>query len=370
MWKRIGRCILNILVWGLIVGYIVYSASLTRRHRQSQKIDRVEIIITDSAMHGNLITTPMVTQWIADSGVKILGQPQAELPIGDLEGRMLKNGFVDKAKIYPTYSGVLRVELTQRRPIMRLLMDGYNGYSTSDGYIFEAPNFASLYVPIVTGGYRPPFPPSYRGSVEAFLKAERKKMDERIVEIEREKYPLFEREQANIEDTLELRRMFIKPGWFESEEAFDKRVVALRAKKAELRKFYRYRAGVIAEQIEKISQRQKQVRDDEKKLVKRCEDFMNLINFVHMVENDKFWSSEIVQIIASQSQSGDLRVNFTVRSGDFEVTFGPVRDGDGGEGITQRLDKLMEFYQTGLKRVGWDKYRTINIEYKNQVVCK
>ncbi len=369
-WSNMGRLALYTLVWGLIVGCVIYSATLTRRHRQNQTVDRIEIIISDSAMYGNLITTPMVKRWIADSNIKTLGQQLSELAAGDLERSMLKNGFVDKAKIYPTYSGALRVEVTQRRPVLRLLMNGYNGYTTREGYIFEAPNYASLYVPIVTGAYRPPFPPSYRGSLEDFIKSECKLFEEQIMEIEREKYPLFEREQANIEDQRELRRMFIKQGWFESDEAFDQRVVALRAKKADLRRLYRYRTTTISEQIEKISQKQRRVEDEEKKLMKRCEDFMNLINFVHIVENDKFWSSEIVQIIASQSQSGDLRVNLAVRSGDFEVLFGPVKDGQEGDGVEERLDKLLEFYQNGLKRVGWDKYRTINVEYKNQVVCK
>ncbi len=370
MWAKIGRYILYTLAWGLIVGYIIYSATRVRKSRQAQIIDRVEIIITDSAMHGNLITTPMVSQWMNGSGVEVVGRPLLEIPICEIERYILRNGFVDKAKIYPTYSGALRVELSQRQAVMRLLMRGYNGYSTKDGYVFEAPNFASLYLPIITGSYRPPFPPSFRGSIDDFIESECKKMDAKIMEIEREKYPLYEQEQENLEDTRKLRRMTIKQGWFESDEKFEKEVFELRAKKAELRKQYRYRGRVIAEQIAKIASKQEQVRAEEKKLKKRCKDFMNLINFVHIVENDKFWASEVVQIIASESQSGELRVNFSVRSGSFEVIFGSLRDNENEETIEQRLEKLLRFYQNGLRRVGWSKYRSINVEYKGQVVCK
>ncbi|MFI3292138.1 MAG: hypothetical protein SNG27_01445 [Rikenellaceae bacterium] len=374
MWSKIARYTLYTFVWILIAGYVIYSANLSRAIRQSQTIERIDIVILDSAMHGNLITTPMVRGWISGSSIKIIGQPLKDLPLGEIESRILKNGFVDQARIYPTRSGALKVELTQRHAALRLLMDGYNGYTTREGYIFEAPSYASIYLPIVTGGYRPPFPPSYRGNIDDFVKAQKKIFEERRQEIEREKYPLYEQEMENMEDIRELRRMFIKKGWFESDEKFDKKVVELRAKKAKLRKLYQYRSRVIADKIAQISAKQSRLDLEEKKLQKRCVDFMNLINFVHIVENDKFWSSEVVQIVASESHSGSLRVDLVVRSGDFKVEFGSLKSASqlqkGEEGVEEKLEKLMAFYENGLRRVGWNRYQTINVEYKNQVVCK
>ncbi len=325
-------------------------------------------------MHGNLITTPMVRGWVTSGDIKIIGRPLREIPLGEIEGRILRNGFVDKAKIYPTRSGALTVELTQRHATLRLLMNGYNSYSTREGYIFEAPSYASIYIPIITGSYRPPFAPSFRGTIDDFMVAQSKLFEERKQEIEREKYPLYESEKQNLEDIRELRKMFIKKGWIESKEAFEKRVTELRAKKAKLRKLYQYRSRTITEKIAQITAKQKRVEEDEKKLQKRCVDFMNLINFVHIVENDKFWSSEVVQIIASESHSGELKLSFIVRSGDFKVEFGSIKSDSqllkGEEGVHDKLKKLMKFYEDGLRKVGWESYRTINVEYKNQVVCK
>ena len=56
------------------------------------------------------------------------------------------------------YSGTLRVSISQREPLLRLLTDGTNSYVTADGYVFAAPKASSLYVPVVTGDYRLPFP--------------------------------------------------------------------------------------------------------------------------------------------------------------------------------------------------------------------
>jgi len=38
--------------------------------------------------------------------------------------------------------------------------------------------------------------------------------------------------------------------------------------------------------------------------------------------------------------------------------------------IPAKFDKLIDFYFDGLNHIGWDKYRIINLKYKNQIVCK
>ncbi len=40
------------------------------------------------------------------------------------------------------------------------------------------------------------------------------------------------------------------------------------------------------------------------------------------------------------------------------------------EAIWAKLDRLRDFYDEALPRVGWDRYKEISIEFENQVVCK
>ena len=37
--------------------------------------------------------------------------------------------------------------------------------------------------------------------------------------------------------------------------------------------------------------------------------------------------------------------------------------------LNEKFSKLLKFYKNGLKKMGWHKYKTINLKYKNQVVC-
>ena len=45
------------------------------------------------------------------------------------------------------------------------MTDGENAYVTPTGFIFAAPRASSLYVPVVTGPYRPPFPVGHMGEI-------------------------------------------------------------------------------------------------------------------------------------------------------------------------------------------------------------
>lgn len=38
--------------------------------------------------------------------------------------------------------------------------------------------------------------------------------------------------------------------------------------------------------------------------------------------------------------------------------------------VETKFNKLQDFYTHGLSFIGWNKYKTINLKYKNQIVCK
>ena len=131
-----------------------------------------------------------------------------------------------------------------------------------------------------------------------------------------------------------------------------------------MRRKYRYEARIIQEGIDRIARQQEAERLKQKKLEKSYEDFMKLLTFVEFVEEDDFWRSEVVQIAARTTPSGALEVELVPRSGRHTILFGRI------EQVERKFDKLMRFYRSGLQNIGWDAYRTIDIRYKDQVVCK
>lgn len=351
------------LLWGGVAAYLLYAGGKVRRHCAEQPVTRIEVEVVDSTSQLRLVSEATVRGWLARSGIKTVGEKIGAVRLDALERLIARNGFVADARVTVSYSGVLHVAVWQRTPLMRLLIDGYNSYVTEEGYLFAVPRASSVYVPVITGTYRPPFPASYVGYAADYRREQMQQIDDKIAELEREKYPLYRRELKNDENIRSLRRMLIKKRRFESSESFGERVRELRKHKEQLRRKYRYEAQVIQSAIDKISEKQEAERRRQKILAKRYEDFSKLTTFVKWMENDDFWRSEIVQITARTTESGAIDLELTPRSGNYTILFGRLDDAE------QKLDKLLRFYRKGLGKAGWDRYRTINVKYAGQVVC-
>jgi cell division protein FtsQ len=77
------------------------------------------------------------------------------------------------------------------------------------------------------------------------------------------------------------------------------------------------------------------------------------------IDESEFWSAQIEQV----SVNKDLDFILIPKVGNHKIVFGGVNNVDG------KFNKLMIFYQKGLKRTGWNEYSEINLKYKDQVVC-
>jgi hypothetical protein len=369
--QRIGKIVIIVLLWAIVGGYIFYFHSRAHHHRTTTLVHSVEVNILDSLRDAMLVTSDAVMKWIERSGVPTLGVPIAEVDLAAIEHNIRQNGFIERASAYVTYTGELQVEVSQRQPLMRLMVDGYDCYITEQGHIFPAPRSASAYVPVVTGSYIPPVPADYMGSVKEYIDGMVASSQAYADTLQYEKVPLFEFSEKLSDSVRSVRRMQVeRKGWlggfkgpFEDYDEFDARVEAKREEKAQLRRALRYLERENNKRIDAVSRRQQAEVEKQKKLLKRYEDFLKLINFVKYIEEDSFWRAEIVQIVASTMSSGDLRIDLIPRTGNHRVRFGRV------ENVEAKLDKLLAFYQNGLSNIGWDSFRTISVEYHGQVVC-
>lgn len=75
--------------------------------------------------------------------------------------------------------------------------------------------------------------------------------------------------------------------------------------------------------------------------------------------SDKFFSSQITHVYVNSK--GEFE--FIPRVGKQRILFGDSRHYEG------KFKKLKVFYTEGLAKAGWGKYDTINVMFKNQIVC-
>ena len=360
---KIGKYLLLTLLWAVVVGYIAYSGYTVRSHRAELVVGSVEIEVSDSTANGHLVSSRMVREWILHSGISTIGTPVNEVNLAGVEQVIAKNGFVERVDTHISYDGVLHIEVRQRRPMLRLLLNGYDTYVTEAGFVFHSPAASALYVPVVTGSYKPPFPPTYEGDVRNYTDRQIDESHKRIEKIEQEKIPLRTAKDSLRAELKKVNRIFIKQGLLEDDEEFEARTNKLRAKKHHMRRKIWGAMRYNERQVNGVTARSDAEYRRQKKLEKRYEDFLKLINFVGRIEEDSFWSAEIVQIVAESTPGGALELELIPRSGNYTILFGSI------EKTEQKLEKLLRFYKEGLSNKGWDSYSTINIKYDGQVVC-
>ncbi len=86
----------------------------------------------------------------------------------------------------------------------------------------------------------------------------------------------------------------------------------------------------------------------------------DVYHFVDYLNNDSFWSAQIDQIYVDSRDQIDL----IPRVGSHKIHLGTFENYEG------KLRNLAAFYDKVLPEVGWNKYSSINLEFRDQIVCR
>lgn len=84
-----------------------------------------------------------------------------------------------------------------------------------------------------------------------------------------------------------------------------------------------------------------------------------LVPLAKFIHEDPFWNQQAEQIhVVSENN-----IEICPRTGSHLIVLGPA------SGFQDKLQRMRLFYENGLPRIGWNKYKTINLTFDNQVVC-
>ena len=84
---------------------------------------------------------------------------------------------------------------------------------------------------------------------------------------------------------------------------------------------------------------------------------------IHMlagiINKDSILKALIEQVYITSSG----KIQLVTKAGSHVIYMGDTTD------AAEKLNNLMCFYKHGLVKTGWNKYKKLNLEYKNQIVC-
>jgi cell division protein FtsQ len=84
-----------------------------------------------------------------------------------------------------------------------------------------------------------------------------------------------------------------------------------------------------------------------------------VFRMAQFINHDDFWKAMVDEIFINNKGEMEL---FT-KIGNQTIVFGDI------DNMGEKFDNLLVFYKQVLNKIGWSKYKTINLKYKNQVVC-
>jgi cell division protein FtsQ len=90
---------------------------------------------------------------------------------------------------------------------------------------------------------------------------------------------------------------------------------------------------------------------------KNCSDIKILTDFIN---KDEFWNACVEEVYVDSNSDYQIYTKL----GKQNVVIGKIDDE-----LAEKFRKLKILYAEGLPNVGWNKYKTINLKYKGQIVC-
>lgn len=129
--KRTGKIILITLVVMLAAGYLVGTAIWTGARQDTRTCTQLTIVIKDSHAR-QYVTAEELTNLLRKASCYPVGQPTNTLDVRAIEETIRSHSMVRQAECFVTPSGVVRVELTQRIPHLRVITNAESYFVDSD----------------------------------------------------------------------------------------------------------------------------------------------------------------------------------------------------------------------------------------------
>jgi cell division protein FtsQ len=251
--KRIWKHILIGTTWAICLGGLVVLMSFIEIKKAGVFCKEVKIYIPGNQY---FIDREEVDNILKTHKHQLVGRNMESINLHLLEQKLRANPFIESAKVYADMDGILRVEISQRQPVLRVM----NQFD-QDFYIDQ-------------NGLKIPMSSNFTARVIA----------------------------AN--------------GYIE--EVFGNKVDTLHTQ--------------LAKEILKTA------------------------NFIN---RDSLWSAQIAQIYVNQ----DHQLELVPRVGNNRILLGNA------DSLESKFANLLTFYKKAMPQVGWNRYKTLNIKYANQVVA-
>ena len=112
--------VISIVVATLLSGYILFASFYFSEERQDMSCQSLQVVVKDS-LEKHFISESDLVALLKKAQLDPRKQPMKSINTELIEKELLKNEMISDIQAYKTPSGIIKLEVTQKMPIMRII---------------------------------------------------------------------------------------------------------------------------------------------------------------------------------------------------------------------------------------------------------
>jgi cell division protein FtsQ len=133
--EQVKRKILNIVGWVMVLSGIIVLLGFAEIQQGEALCQKLSISIEENKGHF-FIDESDIRSFLRDRGDTLIGKPLRDINIGLLEKLLKNNPYIENAEVYSTIDGEVKIEITQRNPVIRIFNALNDSYSIDENGMY------------------------------------------------------------------------------------------------------------------------------------------------------------------------------------------------------------------------------------------
>ncbi|MEA2105745.1 MAG: hypothetical protein U9P82_03360 [Bacteroidota bacterium] len=151
------RKLKDILIWVFVVAYLAVSMSFVTKKRKLVVCHAINVTIIDSSRN-QFVTQSDIIEFLRQPDMNVVGNSISSINTKKIEAEILTYHSVKNAEVFVNVNGEINVEVTQRKPIVRIInKKGESYYIDQEGAIMPLLDKYASHVLIANGHIVEPF---------------------------------------------------------------------------------------------------------------------------------------------------------------------------------------------------------------------
>jgi cell division protein FtsQ len=147
---------LPILAVALLLGCLIFAISLTSNKKEDM-ICRELIVVVKDSLDRHFINKNDIIASLKNSKLYPVDQFISRINTDEIEKHITKNKLVATASVYKTPSGRLKIEITQKMPVLRVFSVDGSYYVDDSGHTMPSDFQYATYLPVANGNIEKSF---------------------------------------------------------------------------------------------------------------------------------------------------------------------------------------------------------------------